>query len=91
MTSHDEMAWTDELAPAVTPKDVMQITSRMSDLALVISEAGVVQSVIANPGFSSRESVKDWEGAVLQDSLSYDSISKFEMRLKEFRAGSRSA
>jgi hypothetical protein len=82
MTIHDEMAWTDGLAPAVTPMNVMQIILRMSDLALVISEAGVVQSVMANPSFSSRESVKDLEGAVLQDSLSYDSISKFEMRLK---------
>lgn len=91
MTSHDEMTWADGLTPAIAPEDVTQIISRMSDLAVVISPAGVVQSVMANPDFAHRKSVKNWEGSAIQDSLNYESIPKFEMRLKQFLAGSGSA
>ena len=49
MAPHGEMSWTEGMIPAINPEVVAGIVSRISDLALIISENGTIRNAQANP------------------------------------------
>jgi len=85
MAPHGEMTWTDGMITAIKPDVVAGIVSRISDLALVISEQGVIKSTRANPGFGLVPDLKSWHGRPIQEFLTVESIPKFETRLAQFK------
>ncbi|MCR8825191.1 transcriptional regulator PpsR [Pseudosulfitobacter koreensis] len=91
MTSQGEKTWALGLMPKVDPKDVTDIISRISDVALVLSDTGKITSISCNPDFVGRDAVKKWAGLQVQDVLNVESVPKFELRLKQFRENSGSA
>lgn len=84
MKSHNEMTWTSGLIPMIEPEIVTQIISRITDLALVVSQSGQVMGVLSNPSFKARLGLARWEGQPLRSLLTVESIPKFEQRLAEF-------
>lgn len=84
MKSHTEMTWTSGLIPMIEPEIVTQIISRITDLALVVSQSGQVMGVLSNPSFKARLGLARWEGQPLRSLLTVESIPKFEQRLAEF-------
>lgn len=85
-----EMTWADDLIPMMGPEAVTEIIARISDVALVISASGEVISVLSNPEFSARRHMAGWAGGRIQDTLTIESVSKFDARLKQFRDGTGS-
>lgn len=84
MKSHNEMTWTSGLIPMIEPEIVTEIISRITDLALVLSQTGQVLGVLSNPNFKARFGLARWEGQPLRELLTVESIVKFEHRLEEF-------
>lgn len=84
MMSEGEMTWTSGLIPMIEPEIVSEIISRIADLALVISPAGVVLGVLSNPSTKLQFPFSRWEGQPLVSHLTIESVPKFEERLKEF-------
>ncbi len=91
MTSHGENAWAHGLLPMIDPKDVTGIVSRISDLALVLSDTDKITAVSCNPDFVGRQAVEAWKDLPVQDILNVESVPKFETRLKQFKESSGSA
>ncbi len=63
-----------------------QIIATASDIALIISEAGVIGTVLVNPHHRSFGSLTHWEGQPLRSILTTESIAKFEARVQELIA-----
>ncbi len=84
MMSQGEMTWTSGLIPMIEPEIVSEIISRIADLALVISPAGIVLGVLSNPSTKLQFPFSRWEGQPLVSHLTVESIPKFESRLEEF-------
>ncbi len=84
MTSHGETTWASGLTLRIAPKDVTKIVSRISDVALLVTDTGVITGVSVNPEFPGGKNVETWQGTPIQDSLTIESVSKFELRLKQF-------
>jgi len=82
-----EMTWADELIPMIGPHAITDIIARVSDVALVVSTSGHVSHVMSNPDFSARQAVAGWSGRLIQDTLTVESIPKFNTRLKNFLDG----
>jgi len=86
MKSHSEMTWTSGLIPMIEPEIVTEIISRITDLALVVSQTGQVLGVLSSPTFKARFGLARWEGQQLRSLLTIESIEKFEERLDVFLA-----
>lgn len=84
--SHGEMMWTSGLIPMIEPDVVTEIISRITDLALVVSQEGKVLGIMTNPNFMSHDDFAPWEGKPLTDQLSIESVPKFQKRLDDFLA-----
>lgn len=76
--------WTNGLIPEIAPEHFTTIVSRTADLGIVLSPEGDVQGVFANPGFRPKEALARFEGAQLRDTLTPESVAKFDTRLAEF-------
>lgn len=82
-----EMTWADDLIPMMGPEAVTDIIARVSDVALVVSASGDVVRVLSNPEFSASRYMTGWEGKPFHDTLTIESIGKFDAQLTHFRAG----
>jgi transcriptional regulator PpsR len=76
--------WTSGLVPLIAPEIFTDIVSRVADLGVVISAGGVVQGVFANPAFRPKDAVARFEGQAFRDTLTPESVIKFDGRLAEF-------
>lgn len=85
MMPHGEVTWTDGVIPVIEPEVVAGIVSRISDLALIISNHGMIKGVLSNPAFDITPNLTQWLGQPIQDLLTVESISKFESRLTQFK------
>lgn len=85
MAPHGEMSWTEGMIPAINPEVVAGIVSRISDLALIISENGTIRNAQANPNFNLVPDLQTWLGRPIQDFLTVESVPKFETRLAQFK------
>ncbi len=90
MMSHGEMTWADGLIPMIEPEVVAGIISRVSDIALVVSEAGVIKGFLSNPVSAIKADLKEWLDRPVQDMLTLESVPKFDARLEQFLSGSGS-
>ena len=84
MMSQGEMTWTSGLIPMIEPEIVTEIISRIADLALVVSQTGVVLGVLSNPNSKLKYSFSRWEGHPLSEHLTEESVPKFQERLASF-------
>ncbi|WP_435530941.1 transcriptional regulator PpsR [Pseudotabrizicola algicola] len=73
--------------PLIAPELMGEIISSASDLALLISPALKIISVLVNPASGIQARVADWEGIPLRSVLSPESWRKLEARLADL--GSR--
>lgn len=70
--------WNSGAVPLIEPESLSHIIAAASDIALVVDEGGIVQSVVVSPAADSFGSLAHWEGRPLVDFLAVDSIGKFQ-------------
>ncbi|MDG1375867.1 MAG: transcriptional regulator PpsR [Yoonia sp.] len=91
MMSPGDMAWTSGLIPMIEPDEVTKIISRISDIALVMSQDGMVIGVMTNPSFRGEFDLNTWQGRNLTEELTVESIPKLNKRLQEVQKGGGSS
>lgn len=87
MMSQGETTWTEGLISAIRPEVVADILSRVSDIALVISETGLIKEVMYSPNLVGKPNMQEWVGLSIREVFTVESIAKFDTRLKQFLAG----
>ena len=87
MMSQSETTWTEGLISAIKPDVVAGILARVSDIALMISETGLIKEVMSSPDLIGKPNMQAWVGLPIRDVFSVESIPKFDTRLKQFLAG----
>lgn len=90
MESNDEMIWTRGLIPQIDADVVAQILARVSDIALILDATGKISAAKCTPGFEGEDHIAGWTGALVQQTLTVESIPKFETRIARFLAGNPS-
>jgi transcriptional regulator PpsR len=88
---HVTETWTSGLVPLIAQDAFHDIISRVADLGIVISADGDVRGVLANPSFRPKDTLLRFEGHAFRDTLTPESISKFEIRLAAFQEGTAPA
>ena len=84
MTSRGTKYWNSGAIPLIAPEILGNIIGEISDLAIVISEAGLVLSVMVNPHHDLFAGLDRWEGQAFRDTLTVESVPKFDSRLAQF-------
>jgi transcriptional regulator PpsR len=87
MTSRGTKYWNSGAIPLIAPEILGDIISEVADLALVVSDAGTILSVLLNPGHDYFRRLENWEGKDLRTALAGESVAKFNARLAEFLDG----
>jgi transcriptional regulator PpsR len=87
MMSQGPTTWTKGLIPMIEPGVVAGILSRISDIALIVSETGLIKSVSSSPDLVGKPNFQDWVGLPINDVFTVESVPKFDARLKEFLSG----
>lgn len=87
MKSKGEMIWTSGLIPQFDADAAAQIVARVSDIALTVEASGKISAATSAPGLAGHDQISDWRGKLIQQTLTIESIPKFEMRLAEFLEG----
>lgn len=75
--------------PLMSPDVLTEIVASAADLALLVSPARRVVSVMADPQNGLQSKVADWEGAALSSIFAPESWRKLDARLTELREGRR--
>ena len=78
--------WHSAGIPVIEPDYLAEVLGAACDIALVVTGEGVVASVLASDETDSR-SVIHWQSTRLQDSLTIESLPKFQAVLDAFRDG----
>lgn len=78
--------WTSGLIPLIGSESFQDIIGGVADLGIVIAPDGTVTGVFANPAFRPKDVLMRYEGMLLRDTFTAESVSKFEKRLAEFQA-----
>jgi transcriptional regulator PpsR len=87
MTSRGAKYWTSGAMPLIAPEVLGNILGDLADLAIVVSETGEILSVIVNAAHPSLRVMQHWEGKNFRESLTVESLPKFESRFGDFLAG----
>lgn len=87
MTSDGTNFWTSGAVPLIEPEFLSSIIGAASDLALVVSADGVVQSVVINSHDDSFGNLRHWEGRPVVEFLTEESIDKFEQAHAAYLSG----
>lgn len=87
MTSRGTKYWDSGAIPLIAPEILGDIIAQVADLGVVVSDAGIVLSVLNNPANESFKTLERWEGLDIRTTLTIESVSKFDARLAEFIAG----
>lgn len=72
--------------PILAPEVLKQVISSASDVALLLSPALVINSVIVNPQHRHFGQLAEWEGEPLAKTLASESVFKFEARLADAKS-----
>lgn len=91
MSARDGARWPGLTLPQIAPEILTDILSRASDIAIVVTDDGLVSSVLVNSGSRSFGRLDHWVGRDLRDFLTQESVSKFDLRLARCLAGSPGA
>ncbi len=79
--------WNKAGQPQVAPEHFNEIVATASDIAIVIDDAGIVQTVVVNPLNQTIGQLDHWINRDLKDFLGEDSQSRFNDLIADFRAG----
>lgn len=78
MTSRGNNFWSNGSVPLIEPEFLSSIIGAASDIALVVSSEGIILSVVLNAHSESFGNLRHWEGRLITEFLTPDSIPKFE-------------
>lgn len=84
MTSRGTKYWNSGAIPLIAPEILGDIIAEVADLGIVISDRGVVLSVLVNPANEVFRKLEHWEGKDIRSALTIESVSKFDTRLAAF-------
>jgi transcriptional regulator PpsR len=87
MTSRGTRYWNSGAIPLIAPEILGDIIADVADLAVVISDAGTVLSVLVNPAQDFFRRLEHWEGKDVRSTLTSESVTKFNARLADFLGG----
>ncbi len=87
MTSRGAKYWNSGAIPLIAPDILGDIIADVADLAVVVSETGMVLSVLVNPIHDFFRRLEQWDGKDIRTALATESVAKFNSRLAEFLAG----
>jgi transcriptional regulator PpsR len=87
MTARGTKYWNGGAIPLIAPEILGDIITEVSDLAIVITDAGQVLSVLVNPASDGFRRLEAWEGRDIRTALAGESVTKFNARLQEFLSG----
>ncbi|MCX7301625.1 MAG: transcriptional regulator PpsR [Rhodobacterales bacterium] len=87
MTSRGAKYWNSGAIPLIAPDILGDIIADVADLAVVVSETGMVLSVLVNPVHDFFRRLEQWDGKDIRTALATESVAKFNARLAEFLAG----
>lgn len=87
MTTGGTGFWKSGAVPLIDPESLSEIIGAASDIALVIDETAVIQSVVVSPSAESFGNLSHWEGRPLIEFLAEDSIEKFRKAFAKFVGG----
>ena len=87
MMSQGETTWTEGLISAIKPNVVAGILARVSDIALMVSQTGLIKEVMVSPNLVGKPNMQEWVGLPIHEVFTVESIPKFDTRLKQFLAG----
>lgn len=87
MTSNSTMMWANGLIPIIEKDVTAQIISRVCDIALIVDPSGKILTAKANKELAKATHVSAWDGAQIQQTLTIESVPKFESRIAQFLDG----
>ncbi|MEM7491275.1 MAG: transcriptional regulator PpsR, partial [Pseudomonadota bacterium] len=76
MSTRESDFWNERSGPRIAPEHFSDIVATAADLAIVVSEAGRIVSVMANPLNSALGRMDHWEGRNIREFLARDSEEK---------------
>ncbi len=68
----------------IAPDAAAQIIARVSDLALIVAPSGKVAVANCSPKFGGQAHISDWAGGQIQETLTIESVPKFDARIAQF-------
>lgn len=87
MTSGGTNFWKSGAVPLIDPERLSDIIATASDIALVLDDKTIIQSVIVSPNAESFGNLSHWEGRPLIEFLAEDSVTKFQKAFARFMEG----
>lgn len=87
MTSRGTKYWNSGAIPLIAPEILGDIIAQVADVGVVVSENGIVLSVLVNPASDAFRDLGRWENKDIRSVLTIESVAKFESRLEEFLDG----
>ena len=89
MTSHGKTEWAERLIPNLDQAATADLISRLCDFAFVISSDGEIIQTMTSPFLAPRLDLSSWKGLRFQDTLTTESVPKFEARIAQFKEGQK--
>ena len=89
MTSHGKTKWAERLMPNLDQAATADLISRLCDFAFVISSDGEIIQTVTSPFLAPRLDLNSWKGLQFQDTLTKESVPKFEARIAQFKEGQK--
>ena len=87
MTLHGKTEWAERLIPNLDQAATADVISRLCDFAFVISRDGEIIQTMSSPFLTPRLDLAPWHSQQFKDTLTKESVPKFEARLAEFKEG----
>lgn len=87
MTSRGAKYWNSGAIPLIAPEILGKIISEVADFAIVISDEGQILSNLINPSNPEAARFDSWEGRDVRDTLTTESVPKFDERFGAFCEG----
>ena len=89
MTSHGKTEWAERLIPNLDQASTADLISRLCDFAFVISSDGEIIQTMTSPFLAPRLDLSSWKGLQFQDTLTTESVPKFEARIAQYKEGQK--
>ena len=89
MTSHGKTEWAERLIPNLDQAAKADLISRLCDFVFVISSDGEIIQTMTSPFLAPRLDLSSWKGLQFQDTLTTESVPKFEARIAQFKEGQK--
>ena len=91
MTSRGSKYWSSGSIPLIAPEVLSDIISKASDLAIVVSDGGIILSILINSDHPSFGTLDHWVGHDIREVLTVESVPKLDARLQAMMSEGESA